>query len=122
MLMNSLRKNSIALFIFLITILGVSHVAVASEITGTLSSNGDTTEQNQNLLLGEIDITSDGANGQTVAQNSGKIQGSVVQGREESTLMAAVKSSSWDTSTWLIPFAGVTLAIISFLLWSRKLI
>lgn len=96
-------------------------MALASEITGSLSSDGDSSPTNQEVLLGDTDITDDEASGPVVAQSSGNLQGSVVQGRDESAAVATI--SSWNAEDWLIPLAGgIALAILAFFLWNRKLV
>lgn len=107
--MIGIRNNSIAFFLSLLILLGAAHMAAASEITGTLSSDGSNDTQ-------EVANTESGA----VAQNSGRLQGSVVQGREESAALAAV--DTWNTATWLTLLAGMTFTALMFFLWRRKVI
>lgn len=119
--MIGIRPNSILFIALLLTLLGVTQPTVASEITGTLSSDGSS--QNE-AVTGQTSSERNETNGQIIAQNNGQIQGSVVQGREESAAATAVADiSSWGALAWVIPIAGLTiLAAMIYLLRSRRII
>lgn len=117
--MSNVIKNSVTLFVLLLTFLGTAHFVLASEVTGSLSSDGST-DTEQEAVLGETSASSNETTGQVVAQNSGQLQGSVVQGRDEGTGMSATDASSWNTAMWVIPLAGAALVAFAFFLWRRK--
>ncbi len=112
--MSNIINNSLTLLVILLLLLGITHIVSASEITGSLSSDGST-DTSQGAALSETN-TSDNGN---VAQNSGQIQGSVTQGRDNN-MAAAVNASSWGMATWSIPLAVAAIAGLAFFLWRRK--
>lgn len=120
--MIGIRNNIITLLLTMCMLLASVQIALASEITGTLSSDGSAASDS-GVVLGEtVSTNDDEVSGQVAQQNSGQIQGSVVQGREESTAEALVEPSSWNTSTWAIPLTVVVLAGLIYFFWRRQMI
>lgn len=120
--MTSTHKNLItSLTLLLLIFFGASNIAAASEITGTLSSDGSA-ETQQGTVLSETNTNSTA--GQEIAQNtqnSGQLQGSVTGGREDGTA-ALSDSVAWNASVWAVPVAVLALAALAYFLWRRKLI
>ena len=117
--MIGIRNNPVVFSLVLVALLSTAHLSVASEITGTLSSDGSA-ETDQGAVIGETNTGSGEVTGQTtVGQSSGQIQGTVVQGREESALLAMADSTAWNTAMWSVPLTGVAIAALVFLLWRR---
>ena len=112
----NINKISLTLLGFLLVFLGGINLATASEITGTLSSDGSTGQTE------EVGSSENSTSPQVVAQNSGQLQGSVIGGREDTSGSGNFDSSMWSTATWLVPTMALAAAAIGFLLWRRRVI
>ncbi|OGG66791.1 hypothetical protein A3I99_00370 [Candidatus Kaiserbacteria bacterium RIFCSPLOWO2_02_FULL_45_11b] len=114
--MTNIRNNSVVLLLLVIaSLLSAVHLAVASEVTGSLSSDGSssaTGTDEEAVIDGEVTA-------QATGQSSGQIQGTVVQGREESALLATTDSTAWNAAMWAVPLAGIAIATLVYLLWRR---
>src|SRR3990167_1352807 len=108
--MIGIRNNSVVFLLLVIaSLLSAVHLAVASEVTGSLSSDGSSSATGTD---GEVTA-------QATGQSSGQIQGTVVQGREESALLATTDSTAWNAAMWAVPLAGIAIATLVYLLWRR---
>ena len=127
--MTKILTGSAVLALFL-ALAGGAHLAVAAEVTGTLSSDGSTgttsREASPKTVSGtaQTDLEDDTAvSGTVVAQNgnqNGELQGSVVQGRDETA--ASADASPWDAAAWLIPLAALGIVGLAYLLWRRGMV
>lgn len=127
--MTRILTSSAAFALFLV-LTGGAHSAAAAEVTGTLSSDGSTGTTSQEASSETISGTAQtgtedasAVSGTVVAQTGnqdGELQGSVVQGREETT--AAVDASPWDVAAWLIPLAALGVVGLGYLLWRRGVV
>lgn len=117
--MINVRNNTIALLAILSLIFGGLQLAIASEVTGTLSSDGKAQTQPGTVLS---ETNSDGASGPITAQNGGQIQGFVTGGKEDSAALALASPSSWDTTTWVVLLSALILAVSAYFFWRRQVV
>lgn len=116
--MTSIRTSFVAQLFALLLLFGLAHISNASEITGTLSSDGSSPGTSN-----EVRVQNQDATGQALAQNqsNGQLQGSVVQGREETSALAPLADTSLNT-TWIITLAGGVALITLAFLWYRRVL
>lgn len=106
--MSNIRTHIIAPLILAVMLLtGIQTALAASEVTGSLSSDGSS-QTTESAVLSETN------------SNTGKLEGSVVGGRDEGASLALLDPSSWDVSTWIATFSLIALAIMGYLFWSRR--
>lgn len=118
--MTSISNKSVTALISLMMFLGIVYMASASEVTGTLSSDGSTGAQRE-AVLGETTSDDSSATGQVTAQNSGQLQGTVVGGRSDNAAAAAASAFPWSTAMWLAVLTG-GIATLVYFLWQRRFI
>lgn len=99
------------LALLLISFAGFS-IAVASEVTGTLSSDGEAGTQHGGALSNST--------GQAVTHSDGQIRGSVTGGREEHPAFAFLDYDPWNAAAWAAPLAAAMVAVLAYLLWRRR--
>lgn len=93
------------------------HIVVASEITGTLSSDGEAKTED-GVLLNE---PKNEAGNQIRTQNGFQLQGSVIGGREGNATMALSETTSWNsTAIWTISITVIIIAALAYFSWRRR--
>ena len=111
--MVSIHNNTFLLLAFLIMLAGTVSTADATEITGTLSSDGS-----NEVRQGTIEGTN--VAGVATPHASGTLQGSVVGGTDSApTGSARTDSPSWIVLAWIATL-GIALTTIIFLLRRDK--
>lgn len=116
--MTRTRNNTIlALLIIPLMLFGLAHTASASEVTGTLSSDGSTGAEQ--AASEEARVGGGTVSGQHTTASQGTLQGSVVQGKDD-TAAALAQSSMRDLALWvLVPLACIAIGTVAFSLGRR---
>ena len=114
-------QHSIILSVVLLGFVSAAPVAVASEVTGTLSSDGSAATD-QGTMLNETNTGDTEVRGQVAQQSDGQLQGEVVGGRENSAALSEVDATSWGISAWMFPAGAALVGGLIFLLWRRNVV
>jgi sensor c-di-GMP phosphodiesterase-like protein len=118
--MTSIRSNSAVLLMSLVALFGAVQIATASEVSGTLSSDGSS-DVGQSSVMSETNTTQNVDLRQAAPQDNGQLQGSVVGGREESAALASAENTaSLSSAVWLTIAAGIALGTVVYFLWRRR--
>ena len=122
--MINIRNNSSALLLMVLSLLLLcaTQIAVASEVSGTLSSDGSSTI-GKDSVLSETNTTQNAGLEQTSPQSNGQLQGSVVGGREESATLATINGlASSSSAVWLTLAVAVMLVATTYFIWRRRIV
>lgn len=111
----------VILSIIMLIFASFASAGLASEVTGTLSSDGGSATS-QGTVLSETTSQNQTVVGQMTNQNTGQLQGSVTGGREEGASAVLADLSSEETFPVIVPLGLLVLAVIALLLWQRRLV
>jgi len=116
--MTAIRINLIMYLLCVLALCTVTQTAVASEVSGVLSSDGATEEVRKETVVRTQDK---GVSGQpvTAEPSSGQLQGSVIGGREGGAAVSFANLSSRSVVTWTVSLAVTILAALAYLFWRR---
>ncbi len=116
--MTSTQNITLTFFVLLISLFTFLQPVSATEISGTLSSDGKTQTQNENESASNGPSNKEASD--QVTANGNQLHGSVVGGREDSAAVALADPSSESATIWAIPLAAVIIASLAYIFWRRR--